>query len=165
MLDLNIPHEVLQKYLPSQNLTIPNLISFSLPCIATKLIKDIYISSEPATACSNTIRKLLSDPVPCSALVEDLITTLQSVSPPIAQSVAITDFADSSVSGGHGVEYFPLWIITCWKELVRVAEHRKCWAQAYDVLRQLRTSTSDMPELVDTVHKTLSHLPWHGSVL
>jgi hypothetical protein len=37
MPDLNIPHEVLQKYLPSQNLTISDVISFNLPCMATKL--------------------------------------------------------------------------------------------------------------------------------
>jgi hypothetical protein len=108
MSDLNIPHKVLQKYLLSQNLTIPDLISFNLPCIATKLTEDIYISSEPATTCSDTIYTLLSNPSP-PALIGDLITTLQLVTPPIAQSVAITVFSDLNMS--ENSKYFPLWII------------------------------------------------------
>lgn len=57
--------------------------------------------------------------------------------------------------------YFPLWIVTYWRELNHVAEHRQCWVQAKHVLRQLHTRG---PELVDAVHEALSHLPWYGSV-
>jgi hypothetical protein len=110
MLDLIIPLDVLQNYLPNQYLTIPKFISFNLPCIATiKLTEDIYISSERATASNNKIQMLLSKPAPPLVLIEDLITTLRSASHPIAQSgqsqmchkTAIIFHCGLSLTGGN----------------------------------------------------------------
>jgi hypothetical protein len=91
---------------------------------------------------------LISKAAPPPSLIEDIIMTLRSTSPPIAQSVAV--FSDMSGNS----KYFPLWTIMYWKEL----NYMQHWVQGDCALQQLCAEGCGMVELVNTVGETLSHL-------
>jgi hypothetical protein len=158
MLDLDIPPDVLQQCLPSQNLNILDFIAFNLPSVASaKTIKGIYISTEQATACSDEIGMLLSMPVPSLPSVKDLVLCLRSALP-TAQSVAVENRLSKTV------KHFPLWIITYWNEINHIAKHKQQWLQADKTLQQLHTGGEGMQEVVDAVYEMLNDLSWFGSM-
>ena len=158
MLALDIPPDVLQQYLPSQNLNIQDFIAFNFPSVASaKVTKGIYISTEPATACSDEIGTLLSMPVPTLPSVEDLVLCLRSALL-TARSVAVASRLTKTV------KHFPLWIITYWNKISHIAKHREQWLQADKALQQLHTGGEDMQEVVDAVYETLNCLSWFGSM-
>ena len=154
----DIPQSILQNSFPNQKGTIIELIAFVLPHTTNNLTIDIHISQEQPGASNEDVDMLLSTPVPSAAMVKDLLDCIQSVSPQRARSVAIPDRLAR-------IKYFPLWVVTYWKEISSVADQRTSWLEANQNLQRLRTTGAEMEELVDRVYEVLGRMPWFGSVL
>jgi hypothetical protein len=71
---LNIPLDILQYRLPSQNLSISEFLSFKLPNFTRTFISnESHLFKDSPDASNNGIKSLLSMPAPSPSLIQDLI--------------------------------------------------------------------------------------------
>jgi hypothetical protein len=156
-----IPDDVLQHHLPSQNLSILNLLYTKNPTPGTKVIfvaNEAYISDQLPNATAESMEALLSIPPPSPVLVQELISCLQSNS---SQSLACHKV--------HSAQplFFPLWVVTYWREINGACEIKDTWSRANQFLQRLPREFGDaveITELLKSVYSALAKLPWSGSV-
>lgn len=161
MSELDIPFNILKQNLPSQHLSIRDLLAFKLPQASSPaglLAQNTYLSKQNPDASTEDIQTLLSTQVPSISMIQDLVDCFRANCPSTAKSLAYaqTDSAD--------IKHFPLWFVTYWFEVNHVITQRQHWLLANQCLQKLCRGEEQTKELVNAVYQVLSWLPWSGSI-
>jgi hypothetical protein len=92
MSTLDIPLDILQRGLPSQNLSICDFLAFKISQKSDVfLARECHISDQPPNASVKNIKDLLLTTEPSSSLIKELTLFLESVSSPMPQSLVCQD--------------------------------------------------------------------------
>src|SRR5580658_5389827 len=109
MSTLDIPLDILQRGLPSQNLSICDFLAFKISQKSdVSLARECHISDQPPNASVKNIKDLLLTTEPSSSLIKELTLFLESVSSPMPQSLVCQDVKSAQII------WFPLWFLTYW---------------------------------------------------
>jgi hypothetical protein len=135
MTELSIPLDILPHNLPSQLLSISDLLAFNLPQSAGKplifIIDEVYISNKSPNVSAENINSILSTPAPSPSLINKLVACLQSSLPLTAKSLACKEVASAKV------KLFPLWLMTYWVEVNWILNIKKSWSLTNQSLQSL----------------------------
>lgn len=156
-----IPSAIEQQIIPSPNISIHQLIDFTLPkAIATiqeANIAKFFSLNEPGIITEDLLARMSRLAMPTSSVVNKLVNAGHQAWLDGFKSVKYIHISDNVST------HFPLWLITFWKEvhLLRISV-RSPWVKAQGwlngELRQKRSS--ERRARAEEVNMLLSSLPW-----
>jgi len=127
---LRIPDGPEKLVLPPLDLPVSSLMKLDLPLqrkSTTFIYPSDYISDLPPTL---STFELLKIPVPPSAVVKDLASTI--INDPGIQSIVLAH----SLAHRNQMDRYPLWLATLWSQMEPVRAARATWRTAVDQLHE-----------------------------
>ena len=118
-----------EAHLPNPNISVKEFVAWPLPCISLEIIStkvQLWFSKK---APSDNMDALLSRPVPPRDFVEQLDNALGQQWLNGAKSVTDQRFND-------GMDPLPLWVITFWKEALKLNRMQATWRQSLTWLEE-----------------------------
>ena len=153
-----IPLNILDVILPKKNISVLDILNFSLPDIAresTNQLKTFFSTKNPTTT---DPRKIQQIPLPPLSVLGHLLqaTELQN-----AQSIVC-----QHVPGFTGL-HFPPWVVTYWAEAARIGTVKKKWIlaeEAMELQKKGKHQTEETKDLITQVYNALATIPWSATI-
>jgi hypothetical protein len=154
-----IPHNILDVILPKKNISVLDILNFSLPGIARKspnlLQPQTFFSTQNAT--TTDLGKIQQTPLPPLSILEHLLqaTELRNAQSIVCQHVP-----------GLGL-HFPPWIVTYWAEAARIGTVKNTWIlaeEAMELQKKGKHRTEETNDLITRAYNTLATISWSATV-
>lgn len=155
---LKIPKELQRALLPSQTLTVNELLDFHLPVqqISTVFTQpDQYLSSDPINCPRFNAADVLVPPSPVIKALSHAILTADKLDK--VQSLRCPHMAMCSGT------LYPLWLLTFWSELARIRFIKERWEQAVLYLATPNASGL-LAKRAEEVCQEIRDLPWDALI-
>jgi hypothetical protein len=156
-----IPLNIRDVILPKKNISVLEILNFSLPGIAREspnllLQPQTFFSTQNAT--TTDLEKIQQTPLPPLSLLEHLLqaTELQNVQSIVCQHVP-------GLTGLH----FPPWIVTYWAEVAHIGTVKNTWIlaeEAMELQKKGKYRTEETNNLISRVYNALSTISWSSTL-
>jgi hypothetical protein len=159
-----IPLHIQDVILPKKNISVLDILDFSLPGIARQsssasgmLQLRTFFSTQNAT--TTDLRKIQQIPLPPLSILEHLLqaTELRNAQSIVCQHV-------HSLTGLH----FPPWIVTYWAEVARIRTVKNKWILAEESIELRKKGnlhqTEETKDLTTQVYNALATISWSATV-
>ncbi|KAF8891593.1 hypothetical protein CPB84DRAFT_1683234, partial [Gymnopilus junonius] len=157
-----VPPDIATQILPSQDLTILELLKFPLPIIRQESPhhpihpQEFFSTQNPTTTDADTIRAAPVPPLPLLKQLESKAIDLQQVNSILCPHVP-----------GLLGTWLPTWVLSFWIEAARIWPVKQEWISAEESLHAWKRSkkrTDQTMSLVNCVFDTFAHLSWTDNV-
>lgn len=153
---LKIPHEVFDKIIPNQSLSILSFLRFPFPAVALARGNSLPTISDLDPTTTN-LNEITTFPIPSREVVNQLLDSSEDLD------------HSHSVICSHVQEdiRLPLWILSYWTKISAIRPCRDLWSLAEENLQILKVSkqrTNDTVGLTNQVLTALSCTPWSGNI-
>ncbi|KDQ58053.1 hypothetical protein JAAARDRAFT_206784 [Jaapia argillacea MUCL 33604] len=151
---LSVPNNM-QSALPSDNLSIKELVETSFPPMSTSFKLAATSSTFSVHPPNTSLDTLLTQPIP----MLDILRNLQAES-----SQAMLDGMQSITDWRSSGRYLPFSAIGMWSIFATAITAKEQWVRSYQWLRGLRKPDDSLKQLREWVLARLDSLPWNGTL-